>query len=240
MGLISRVSSRTYRGRKMLRTTNHQLRKPGVGLHNHLRVAQKKREVQNARWPMHFLKSEILPENKHNLRMMPRQAENPFASNHLRWHPKQTNLAMYKDAERTQEKFGLPPLLAGRFPRFIDNVDVDACEPILKVKKARLNQLSKITIKMNPWQNGESDTAFEFWRRVTPLEVRASNPKCQIVTEMKNEAGGEDLVILEFLDGEKIVFETRNLTIDEVWYHFMVGCLGRTEMAEKAAAGKMF
>ena len=174
--------------------------------------------------------------------MMPRNSENPFASNHLKWMPKQANLAMYKDAEKTQEKFGLPPLLAGKFPRFIDNVDKDACEPILKIKKAKLHQLGKIIITMNPWQNDSStpDTAYEFWRRITPMEVRGSNPKCQILVEMKNEADGQDKIVLEFLDGEKIIFECKYLNIDEVWYHFMVGCLGRTEIAEKAAAGKMF
>ena len=95
---------------------------------------------------------------------------------------------------------------------------------------------------MSPWQNDSStpDTAYEFWRRITPMEVRGSNPKCQILVEMKNEADGQDKIVLEFLDGEKIIFECKYLNIDEVWYHFMVGCLGRTEIAEKAAAGKMF
>lgn len=150
------------------------------------------------------------------------------------------NQAMYKNAEASQKHNDLPPLLAGKFPRYINYVDKAHCHPILSVKRARLTHLSKITITVNPWQNEESDTAFEFWRRITPMEIRGTNAKCAIDMKVENNAGGEDSIVCEYIDGEKLVFETKYLDIDEVWYHFMVANLGRTEIAEKAAAGKMF
>merc|ERR1712080_543690 len=123
---------------------------------------------------------------------------------------------MYKDAEIAQEKAGLPSLIGGRFPRFLETVDDELTKPITQVKKASLKHLTSINVKTSPWQS-QSDVAFEFWRRITSIEVRTTNPKCDIKFEVLNTEKS-DLVTCKYIDGETLIFETNHLKIHEVWY----------------------
>lgn len=223
----------------MLKISTSLNRAPGHRIWQNLRIKEKQLEKRRSRPGQKFLAEEILPKNEFNLRLMP-DFTNPYSGKHLAWQPEHMSKNLYKDAEHCQKVNDLPPLLGGKFPRFLEYVDEEHCQPILSVKKGRLGTLSKIYIEIHPWQNDESEAAYEFWRRITPMEVRATNAKCTIDFQIKNEKNGEDKIILEFLDGEKIVMETKYMTIDEIWYHFVVAGLGRIEIAEKTAAGKMF
>lgn len=219
----------------MLSLSRELARKPGHRINKFLRLNHKKNERHRAKPGLARLEK-TLPTS--SLIEQPRDIDNPYCHKHLHFYPRFLQKRLLVDAESAQKRAGLPPLVGRRFPRFMTVVEPDMVKPVLSNMKAKLNHIHKISISYSPWQSG-SETAFEFWRRITSMEVRTTNVKCVIESSVKND-DQPDTVVITYYDDETMIFETNNMSIDEVWYHFQVANIGRTEIATEAAAGSVF
>lgn len=89
-------------------------------------------------------------------------------------------------------------------------------------KTPNLKSVSKIHIAMCPWNKNSASTK-ELWRRVSGEDVRDSNRKCVITTDMRHD-DSEPAVKIEFNDGEKLLLKGANLKWDELMYHLNAFC----------------
>jgi len=90
------------------------------------------------------------------------------------------------------------------------------------IRGASLKQVAKVTISFCPF-DPKTATAREFLRRVSCKGMRDSNNKCQVISDIRNDAS-EPVVEVIFNDKDSLTMKTSNLKLMDMLAMFNKKC----------------
>ena len=78
-----------------------------------------------------------------------------------------------------------------------------------------LSQLSKIVVRFSPWKPG-SKAAREFLSRITAAKVKAANPQCEVLTELRTAVESPSITVTHAASKTTETIVISGLTVDRI------------------------
>ena len=78
-----------------------------------------------------------------------------------------------------------------------------------------LSQFSKIVVRFSPWQPG-SKAAREFLSRITATKIKAANPQCEVLTDVRLAADSLSITVTHAASKKAETIVISGLTVDRI------------------------